>query len=63
MFLLNDEMQSKNDEQIEKNIVDRKYEKTVIGNNKWGNLVKIIVGRNITVPSKNITRSCPIQTW
>ena len=49
---MNDEIQSKNDEQNEKNRVDSKYEKTLLEWNKWRSLVKIIFGRNIKILSK-----------
>ena len=49
LFLLNYEIQSKNDELIEKNKVDGKYEKSVIQCDKGCSLIKRVVGRNITV--------------
>ena len=53
LFLLNDEIQSNNDEQIEKNKADGEYEKTVLECNTWSSFIKSLVGRNITVPSKS----------
>ena len=50
-FLLNYEIQSKNDEQIEK-IGWMGNMKTVIGCNKWFSFIKRVVGRNIKVLSK-----------
>ena len=52
LFLFNDEIQSKNDEQNEKNTVDSGYEKNVLECNKLRSLIKILVGRKITVLSK-----------
>ena len=49
LFLLNDEIQSKNYEHIENIKVDGKYEKTIIECKKWRSLIKIVVGSNIIV--------------
>ena len=52
LFLLYDEKKYKNYQQIKKNKVDGKYEKTVIEYKKWRILIKSVFGRNITSLSK-----------
>ena len=52
VFLLNDEEQSYNDQQIEKNKVDGGNKKTVMECKKWLILIKEVIDRNITVLSK-----------
>ena len=39
----------RNDENIERYMLDGKCEKTVIECNKWRSLIKIVVGGNITI--------------
>ena len=61
MSLLDDEIQSKNDEQNEKNKLDSKYERTVPECNKYCSLFQIIVGRNIKVISKTELDSVELE--
>ena len=51
VFLLNDEEKIKNDQKIEKNKVDGRYENTAIEFKKWSSLIKKFVDRNIKVLS------------